>query len=94
MSYVPVQDRVLVEPLQITQSAGGIIFSDNAIPQSVEARVIAVGPGKENKKGVLIPVAVEPGDKIIFQRGEGHEVTFDGKTLLVIKEENIFGVIE
>lgn len=92
--YQPVQDRVVIQPLQAFQSAGGIIFSDNSVPKSVEGMVVAVGPGKANKKGFMVPMEVAVGEKVLFERGQGDEVTIDGKTMLVVKQEHIMGIIE
>jgi chaperonin GroES len=71
--YQPVQDRVVIQPLQAFKSAGGIIFSDNSVPKSVEGMVMAVGPGKANKKGIMVPMGVSVGEKVLFERGQGDE---------------------
>lgn len=92
----PLGDRVLVEPLAKEQkSKGGIIIPDTAGGERPEqGTVIAVGDGRLTDDGVLLPLSVKKGQKIIFTKYGPDEIKIDGKEYLIIKEENILGIIE
>ncbi len=95
MIFRPLHDRVLVRRVEEDErSAGGIIIPDTAKEKSMQAGVIAVGPGGRDENGKVTPLDVKPGDKIIFGKWSGTEVTVDGEELLIMKESDIMGVIE
>jgi chaperonin GroES len=95
MIFRPLHDRVLVRRLEEDErSAGGIIIPDTAKEKPMQAEVIAVGPGGRDENGKVTPLDVKPGDKIIFGKWSGTEVTVDGEELLIMKESDIMGVIE
>jgi chaperonin GroES len=95
MTFRPLQDRVLVRPLEEDEkSAGGIIIPDTAKEKPTEGEVIAVGPGARDESGALVPLDVKKGDRILFGKWSGTEVSIDGEELVIMKETDIFGVIE
>jgi chaperonin GroES len=95
MIFSPLHDRVLVRRVEEDErSAGGIIIPDTAKEKPMQAEVIAVGPGGRDENGKVTPLDVKPGDKIIFGKWSGTEVTVDGEELLIMKESDIMGVIE
>ena len=95
MKFRPLHDRVLVRRLeQESKTAGGIIIPDTAQEKPMEAEIIAVGSGSRDENGKLIPLDVKPGDRVLFSKWSGTEVTIDGEELLVMKESDIMGVIE
>jgi chaperonin GroES len=95
MKFRPLQDRVLVRRLDDeAKTAGGIIIPDTAQEKPTEGEVIAVGPGARDETGALVPLDVKKGDRILFGKWSGTEVTIDGEELIIMKESDIFGVIE
>ena len=94
MSFQPLQDRVVVERIeQLEKTAGGIILPDTVQEKPMEGKVIAVGPGSHESDGRLVPLDVKVGDRILFGKWAGTEVTIDGQDLLIMKEDDIMGVI-
>ncbi len=95
MSFRPLQDRVLVRRIeQDERTTGGIIIPDNAKEKPQEGEVIAAGPGVRDEKGVLQPLGVKPGDRVLFGKWSGTEVKLNGEDLLVMKESDIMGILE
>jgi chaperonin GroES len=95
MKFRPLQDRVLVRRLDDeAKTAGGIIIPDTAQEKPTEGEVIAVGSGARDETGALVPLDVKKGDRILFGKWSGTEVTIDGEELVIMKESDIFGVIE
>ncbi len=95
MIFRPLHDRVLVRRVEEDErSAGGIIIPDTAKEKPMQADVIAVGPGGRDENGKVTPLDVKAGDKVIFGKWSGTEVTIDGEELLIMKESDIMGVIE
>jgi len=95
MKFRPLHDRVVVRRIeQEEKSAGGIIIPDTAKEKPMEGEVIAVGPGARNEQGVLVPLDVKPGDRILFGKWSGTEVKMDGEELLIMKESDVMGIIE
>lgn len=91
----PLNDRVLVQRLDAEQkTAGGILIPDNAKEKPVEGRVIAVGNGKVLDNGDRQSIYVKAGDKVLFGKWSGNEVKLDGQEYLLIKEDEIFAVLE
>jgi chaperonin GroES len=90
----PLGDRVLVEPAEEKETKkGGIIIPDTAKEKPQEGRVVAVGPGKHDD-GKVIPLGVKAGDKILFGKYSGTEIKLDGEEHLILREDDILGVIE
>jgi chaperonin GroES len=90
----PLHDRVIVKRIEEEEKTkGGIIIPDTAKEKPQEGRVIAVGPGK-NDDGKVIPLGVKAGDKILFGKYSGTEIKLDGEEHLIMREDDILGVIE
>lgn len=95
MKFRPLHDRVLLRRLeQDAKTAGGIIIPDTAKEKPMEGEVIAVGSGTRDESGKLVPLDVKAGDRVLFSKWSGTEVTIDGEELLVVKESDIMGIIE
>jgi len=94
MKIRPLQDRVLVKRLEGEEKTkGGIIIPDTAKEKPIEGKVVAVGAGKVGEDGKQRPVDVKAGDKILFGKYSGTEVKIDGEEHLILREEDILGVI-
>ncbi len=95
MKIRPLQDRVIVKRLEEEEKTkGGIIIPDTAKEKPQEGKVIAVGKGKMTEDGKLIPLDVKVGDKILFGKYSGTEIKVEGEEHLIMREEDILGVIE
>ena len=95
MKIRPLQDRVIVKRIaEEEKSKGGIIIPDTAKEKPQEGKVIAVGKGKVNDDGKLIPLDVKVNDRILFGKYSGSEINIDGDEHLIMREEDILGVIE
>ncbi|MGX5175395.1 co-chaperone GroES [Aliikangiella sp. IMCC44653] len=95
MSIRPLHDRVLVRRLEDeTTTAGGIVIPDNAKEKPSRGEVLAVGNGKHLDNGDIRSLDVKVGDKVLFGKYAGNEVKVDGEELLVMREDDIMGIIE
>ena len=95
MKIRPLQDRVIVKRLdEEEKTKGGIIIPDTAKEKPQEGKVIAVGKGKVTEDGKVIPLDVKVGDKILFGKYSGTEIKIGGEEHLIMREEDILGVIE
>ena len=95
MECRPLHDRVVVERIDAeAKTAGGIIIPDTAKEKPVEGEVLAVGNGKLNEDGTLRKLDVKVGDRVLFGKYGGTEVKIDGEDRLILREEDILGVIE
>ena len=95
MKIRPLQDRVIVKRVQEEEKTkGGIIIPDTAKEKPQQGKVIAVGKGKVNDDGKLTPLDVKVGDKILFGKYSGSEIKIDGEEHLIMREEDILGVVE
>ncbi|AMO70187.1 MULTISPECIES: co-chaperone GroES [Zhongshania] len=95
MSIKPLYDRVLVKRLAAeTKSKGGIVIPDKSAEKPTQGEVVAVGAGALLENGQQRPLAVKVGDRILFGQYAGSEVKIDGETYLIIKENEIFAVVE
>ena len=96
MKIRPLQDRVIVRRLEdsVEKTKGGIIIPDTAKEKPQHGKVIAVGKGKVNDDGKLTPLDVKIGDKILFGKYSGSEIKIDGEEHLIMREEDILGVVE
>src|SRR5512143_3093326 len=95
MKIRPLQDRVIVKRLEEEEKTkGGIIIPDTAKEKPQEGKVIAVGKGKVTEEGKVVPLDVKPGDKILFGKYSGTEIKIDGEEHLIMREEDILGIIE
>tara|TARA_B100001123_G_scaffold414098_1_gene513156 strand:+ start:263 stop:553 length:291 start_codon:yes stop_codon:yes gene_type:complete len=94
MDVKPLHDRVMVKRMdEEEKTAGGIIIPDTAKEKPMEGKVIAVGSGARAENGTIQPLDVKKGDRILFGKWSGTEVTVDGDELLIMKESDIMGII-
>ena len=95
MKLRPLHDRVIVKRIDIeTKTSSGIVIPDSAAEKPDQGEILAVGPGKKNDKGELSPVDVKVGDRVLFGKYSGQTVKVDGEELLVMKEEDLFAVVQ
>ncbi|MCI4589105.1 co-chaperone GroES [Sphingobium sp. BYY-5] len=94
MKFRPLHDRVLVRRVEAEEkTAGGIIIPDTAKEKPQQGEVIAAGDGTRSEDGKLVPLDVKAGDRILFGKWSGTEVTIDGQELLIMKESDILGIV-
>ncbi|CAH2598809.1 cochaperonin GroES [Rhodovastum atsumiense] len=94
-NFRPLHDRVVLRRLTAEEkTAGGIIIPDTAQEKPSEGEVVAVGPGARDESGQLVPLSVQAGDRVLFGKWSGTEVKIDGEDLLIVKESDLFGIIE
>ncbi len=95
MKVRPLNDRIIVQRLKEEEkTAGGIIIPDNAKEKPVEGKIISVGPGKRNDSGERVALQVEEGDTVLFSKYGGTDVIIDGEDYLIMREDDVLGVIE
>ena len=95
MKIRPLQDRMLVERVaEEEQTKGGIIIPDTAKEKPAEGKVIAVGNGKVGEDGKRIPLEVKKGNRILFGKYSGTEVKIEDKEYLIMREDDVLGIIE
>jgi chaperonin GroES len=95
MKFRPLHDRVVIRRVEEdAKTSGGIIIPDTAKEKPIQGEVIAVGPGGHDEAGNLVPLDVKVGDRVLFGKWSGTEVKIDGEELIIMKESDIFGVIE
>ena len=95
MKFRPLHDRVVLRRIDAeAKTKGGIIIPDNAKEKPQEAEVVAVGPGARDEKGIVTPLDLKPGDRVLFGKWSGTEVKIGGEDLLIMKESDVMGVVE
>jgi chaperonin GroES len=95
MKIRPLNDRILVKRLEGEEkTAGGIIIPDSAKEKPAEGEVVAVGPGKLNDEGHRVVMDVAVGDRVLFSKYGGTEVKLDGEDFLIMREDDILGVVQ
>ncbi|MEA3489676.1 MAG: co-chaperone GroES [Candidatus Omnitrophota bacterium] len=95
MKVRPLGDRVLVEVLEAEEiTKGGIVLPDTAKEKPQQAKVVATGKGKVSDEGNAVPLEVKEGDVVLFGKYSGTELKIDEKNLLMLKEEDILGIIK
>lgn len=93
-AFKPLHDRVLVRRVETEEkTSGGLIIPDNAKEKPMEGEVVSCGEGARKDSGELIPMAVKAGDRILFGKWSGTEVTLDGEELLIMKESDVLGIV-
>lgn len=91
----PLADRVIVKASEAEEKTkGGIILPDTAKEKPIEGTVVAVGPGRISDDGKTIPMTVKVGDKVLYGKYSGTEVTVDGEEYLIMRESDIFAIIK
>lgn len=94
MAFKPLHDRVVVKRVEGEEKTkGGLIIPDSAKEKPAEGEVVAVGEGARKDSGELIPMSVKKGDRILFGKWSGTEVTLNGDELLIMKESDILGIV-
>ncbi|HBH27756.1 MAG: co-chaperone GroES [Desulfofustis sp. PB-SRB1] len=95
MNIRPLNDRLLVQRLEEEEkTAGGIIIPDSAKEKPAQGKVVATGPGKTNDAGERVALQVKEGDTILFSKYGGTDVKLDGEDYLIMREDDVLGVIE
>ena len=95
MKIRPLQDRIIVQRIEEEEkTAGGIIIPDTAKEKPQIGKVIAAGNGRKTEEGKLVPMDVKKGDKVLFSKYAGSEVKLDGEEYLIMKEDDILGIVE
>ena len=95
MNIRPLHDRVVIKRLDEERtSAGGIVIPDSAAEKPVRGTVVAVGNGKMLADGKVVPLAVKKGDTVVFGKYSGTEIKLNGQEVIVMREEDIMGIIE
>jgi chaperonin GroES len=96
MKVRPLQDRVLIKRLEdaVEKTKGGLYIPDSAKEKPQQGKVIAVGKGRVSEEGKVTPLDVKAGDKVLFGKYSGSEIKVDGEELLIMREEDILGVVE
>ena len=95
MKIRPLQDRILVKRIDVEEKTkGGIIIPDSAKEKPQEGKVVAVGNGKIGEDGKIQPLDVKKGDKLLFSKYAGTEVNLDGEEHLIIREDDVLGILE
>jgi chaperonin GroES len=94
MKLVPLHDRILVRRVEEQETtSGGLIIPDTAKDKPQEAEVLAVGKGKIKEDGTLLALDVKAGDRVLFGKYAGTEITIDGELYLIMREEEVFGLL-
>ncbi len=95
MNIRPLQDRILVKRIEEEEKTeGGIIIPDTAKEKPIEGKVVAVGKGKVSEDGKVMPLDVKKGDRILFGKYAGTEVKIEGEEHLIMREDDVLGIIE
>ena len=90
----PLHDRVIIQRLDAeTKTPGGIVIPDSAAEKPIRGKVIAVGKGKVSEDGKKTPLAVKAGDRVLFGKYSGSEIEVEGQEYLIMKEEDLLGVV-
>lgn len=93
MHFRPLHDRVLVRRIEAEEkTAGGIIIPDTVKEKPMEGEIVAVGSGTRTEEGKIVPLDLQPGDRILFGKWSGTEIKLDGQDYLVMKETDVMGV--
>ncbi len=94
-SFTPLHDRILVQRVEEGESVrGGIIIPDTAKEKPQQGKVISVGKGKSNDEGKVFPLDVQAGDNILFGKYSGTEIKLDGEEYLIMREEEVLGILK
>ena len=95
MKIRPLHDRILVKrPDEESKTTGGLFIPDTAKEKPIQAKVIAVGAGKRDKDGKVVPLDVKAGDRVLFAKYSGTEVKIDGEEHLIMREDDLLAVLD
>ena len=93
MNIKPLEDRIIIRPLEAEEkTAGGIIIPDNAKEKPQKGEVMAVGPGKVSDKGAVIEMTLKAGDKVLYGKYAGTEITIEGDECLIMRESDVLAI--
>jgi len=94
MMVKPLADRVLIRPIEMTEvKKGGIIIPDTAKEKPVEGEIMEVGPGRLTEDGNKIPMEIKKGDRVLYGKYSGTEVTIEGNEYLIMRESDVFAIV-
>ncbi|HLV31044.1 MAG TPA: co-chaperone GroES [Chitinispirillaceae bacterium] len=94
MNVKPLEDRVIIQPMEAEEkTAGGIIIPDAAKEKPQKGEVVEVGPGKINEKGQKMEMSLKKGDKVLFGKYSGTEISIDGNDYLIVRESDVLAVV-
>jgi chaperonin GroES len=94
MKVKPLSDRIIIKPSPAEEKTkGGIFLPDTAKEKPVVGEVVAVGPGRKSDDGKIVPIEVKAGDKVLYGKYSGTEVTIDGQEYLIMRESDIFAIV-
>jgi chaperonin GroES len=94
MKFRPLHDRIVIKRIEAeARTTGGIIIPDTAKEKPQQGEVVAVGPGRRDESGKLVPIDVKAGDRVLFGKWSGTEVTIDGNEYLIMNESDVMGVL-
>lgn len=94
MNVKPLEDRVIIQPMEAEEkTAGGIIIPDAAKEKPQKGEVVEVGPGKTNEKGQKIEMSLKKGDKVLFGKYSGTDISIDGNDYLIVRESDVLAVL-
>jgi chaperonin GroES len=94
MKFRPLHDRIVIKRIEAeARTTGGIIIPDAAKEKPQQGEVVAVGPGRRDESGKLVPIDVKAGDRVLFGKWSGTEVTIDGNEYLIMNESDVMGVL-
>jgi chaperonin GroES len=94
MDIKPLHDRILVKPSEAEEkTASGIIIPDTAKEKPMKGEIIAIGKGKQTDEGKLIPLEVKVGDKVLYGKYSGTEITIEGDEYLIMRESDVYAII-
>jgi chaperonin GroES len=95
MNFRPLHDRILIKRIEEKETVkGGIVIPDTAKEKPQEGEVVAVGNGKKEKDGKVVPLDVKAGDRILFGKYSGAEIKMDNEEYLILREEEVLGILE
>ncbi len=94
MKIKPLHDRVIVKRLEVAEKTkGGIIIPDSAKETPDEGKIIAAGPGRRDEQGKVQPLDVKKGDTVLFSKYSGTEIKVEGEELIIMREDDILGIV-
>ncbi len=95
MKIRPLHDRILLKRLdEVSMTTGGLFIPDSAKEKPIQAKVVAVGAGKRDKDGKIIPLDVKAGDRVLFSKYSGTEVKIDGEEHIIMREDDLLAVLD
>jgi len=95
MKFKPLGDRILLKQLEAKeQTKGGIVIPDTVKEKPQEGEIIAVGEGKKNPEGNIVPLSLKVGDKVLYGKYSGTEAVIDGDDYLIVREDDVLGIVE